>query len=71
MERMGDNMVSLFLPKGLEGVFVEDNQATTRIFWKMASHQLSDTPTRLRGLTYHGLVSNLREDDIGSFMDHQ
>eukprot|EP00435_Cladocopium_sp_Y103_P009439 s1446_g2.t1 len=31
MEREGDNMVSLFPPKSLEGVFVEDNQATIRI----------------------------------------
>ena len=31
VERMGDNMVSLFPPKSLEGVFVEDNQATIEI----------------------------------------
>ena len=31
MERMGDNMVSLFPPERLEGVFVEDNQATIKI----------------------------------------
>ena len=31
MERMGENMITLFLPKSLEGVFVEDNQATIKI----------------------------------------
>ena len=31
VERMGDNMVSLFPPKSLEGVFVEDNQATIEV----------------------------------------
>ena len=31
MERMGENMISLFPPKSLEGVFVEDNQATIKI----------------------------------------
>ena len=31
MERMGDNVVLLFRPKSLEGVFVEDSQVTIRI----------------------------------------
>ena len=63
-EKMGDYMVSLFPPKSIRGIFVEDNQATIRILENGISHLHFVIQTRPNGSTCHGYQSSIGGDSM-------